>query len=65
MTKVMKQGACENNHGSCEMTADELELVSGGDYLGRAASMEGANAGLRSSVGGAIMCAVNAFMAAT
>ena len=36
MTRVMNQGACEVDQAPCEMTADELDLVSGGTILGTA-----------------------------
>jgi hypothetical protein len=53
MKKVMNQGACE-------MTADELELVSGGSYLGPAAKAQGAEAqSVLGAIGSALAGAMN------
>jgi hypothetical protein len=41
MTNIdMNVERCEMNQGACDMTADELELVSGGQNLGAAAKIE-------------------------
>jgi hypothetical protein len=57
MTNIdMNVERCEMNQGACDMTADELELVSGGDYVGHAAKSEGT---APMSIGGAIMGAIN------
>jgi len=42
MTNIdMNVERCEMNQGACDMTADELELVSGGGYVGPAAKATG------------------------